>query len=136
METHLTCLLLLRCPLLNPFREMHPPARWETQLSRDSLSYYIELCAAQRQYACGYDLLHSSWALSLEADVDPYGLIFEVLQVLNLHIYCTLDIWASLSAALFQQHLIAVSIPKYKYLILILILLLRIIIFFYRFKSD
>lgn len=89
METHLTCLLLLRCPLLNPFREMHPPARWETQLSRDSLSYYIELCAAQRQCACGYDLLHSSWALSLEADVDPYGLIFEVLQVLNLHIYCT-----------------------------------------------
>lgn len=44
------------------------------------------------------DLLHFTLTLSLVADVDPYGLIFTVLHVLNLHIYYKLDIWAILSA--------------------------------------
>lgn len=31
--------------------------------------------------------------VSLVADVDPYGLIFKVLHVLNLHISYGVDIW-------------------------------------------
>lgn len=75
-ETHLTRLLLLCCPLLNSYSGLHLPARWEIQQSRDSLSYYTESCAVQRQWASEYDPLHFSWTLSLVADVDPYGLIF------------------------------------------------------------
>ena len=109
-ETHLTRLHLLGCPLLNPYSGLHLPARWEIQRCRDSGSDYTE--AAQRthrQWEKDRDLLHFTLTLSSVADVDPYGLIFRVLHVLNLHIYYKLDIWATLSAVHKRLYLCMVS---------------------------
>lgn len=47
-ETHLTRLLLLYCPLLNPYCGLHLPARWEIRQSRDSPPYCTESCVRVR----------------------------------------------------------------------------------------
>lgn len=119
-ENHLTRLLLLCCPLLNPYSWLHLPARWKIQQSRDSLSYYARVtCCTETMSKWMWLLLHFWWTLSLVADVDPYGLIWTVMHVLNLHIYYRLDIWAILSAVQYHQCSLAESAhgvsSKHKY---------------------
>lgn len=109
-ENHLTRLLLLCCPLLNPNNRLHLPDGWKIQQSRDSPSYCTSvICCTETMSMWMWLLLHFWQTLSLVADVDPYGLIWTVIHALNLHIYYRLEIWAILTDVQYRQCSLAVS---------------------------
>lgn len=112
-ETHLTYSPSLLSPV-EPAEQIAPPQPDGKHSSARILCLTTEGPSdAQRQWAPRCDLLHFSWTPSFAADVDPYGLIFEVLHVCNLRISYWPDSWAIPSVTRWCRYVSSVFKLKY-----------------------
>lgn len=92
-ETHLTRLPLPCCPQMNPNSRFHLPANGKCSRAGILNPYYAGVCSLyETQRAQGHaervNLTSRISLMGFVADRNPYRLIFKVLHVLNLHIYC------------------------------------------------